>query len=187
MARPLSEEKRVAILNAAVDAVAEMGLSAPTAKIAKNAGIGDGTLFVYFANKEELFNQLYLYIKADLRAAVKVGAGADVKDQIQQFWHHYIDWGIKFPRKYQATRYLNAWGKLADETRRTAWALFPEFEQLVDRGFEEGVLRRQPREFLGELVDAIANMVLEFSHRDPTKNQELKRLGWEALWGGIRQ
>ena len=38
--------------------IAEVGLGAPTAKIARRAGVAAGTLFTYFANKEELLNEL---------------------------------------------------------------------------------------------------------------------------------
>ena len=58
MARVRSPEKRSAILRAAVHEIAEVGLGAPTAKIAGRAGVAAGTLFTYFANKEELLNEL---------------------------------------------------------------------------------------------------------------------------------
>jgi AcrR family transcriptional regulator len=45
MARPLSEEKREAILASATELVATMGTGAPTAKIASKAGFAEGTLF----------------------------------------------------------------------------------------------------------------------------------------------
>ena len=73
MARPLSEDKRTAILEAATEVVATLGLSAPTAKIAKGAGVAEGTLFTYFANKDELLNRLYLELKMDLRDAMMTG------------------------------------------------------------------------------------------------------------------
>jgi hypothetical protein len=53
MARVRSPEKRSAILQAAVHETAEVGPGAPTAKIARRAGVAAGTLFTYFANKEE--------------------------------------------------------------------------------------------------------------------------------------
>ena len=62
MARPRSEDKRDAILTAASELVATQGLGAATAKIAKQAGVAEGTLFIYFANKDDLLNQLYLEI-----------------------------------------------------------------------------------------------------------------------------
>ena len=63
MARLRSSEKRRAILQAAVYEIAEAGLGAPTSKIARRAGVAEGTLFIYFPNKEELF-------KAVVRQAV---------------------------------------------------------------------------------------------------------------------
>ena len=54
MARPRSEDKRTAILEAATEVVAVLGVGAPTAKIAKGAGVAEGTLFTYFATKDDL-------------------------------------------------------------------------------------------------------------------------------------
>ena len=53
--------------------VAMLGVSAPTAKIAKGAGVAEGTLFTYFANKDELLNRLYLELKMDVRDAMMTG------------------------------------------------------------------------------------------------------------------
>jgi AcrR family transcriptional regulator len=65
-ARIKSPEKRSAILQAAVREIAEVGLGAPTAKIARRAGLATGTLFTYFANKEKLLNELYLELKIEV-------------------------------------------------------------------------------------------------------------------------
>ena len=65
MARVRSPEKRTAILQAAVHEIAKAGLGAPTAKIARRAGVPAGTLFLCFANKEELLNELYLEPKGE--------------------------------------------------------------------------------------------------------------------------
>ncbi len=49
VARPRSEDKRMAILEAATEAIAEAGLGASTALIARKAGVAEGTIFRYFA------------------------------------------------------------------------------------------------------------------------------------------
>ncbi|EAM2539296.1 TetR/AcrR family transcriptional regulator [Salmonella enterica] len=68
MARPKSEDKKQALLEAATQAIAQSGIaaSASTAVIARNAGVAEGTLFRYFATKDELINTLYLHLKQDL-------------------------------------------------------------------------------------------------------------------------
>jgi len=56
MARMRSPEKRKALLEAAVLEIDASGLSAPTSRIASRAGVAEGTLFTYFANKDALLN-----------------------------------------------------------------------------------------------------------------------------------
>src|SRR6202051_2117802 len=106
MARPRSEDKRTAILEAATEAVAVLSVSAPTAKIAKGAGVAEGTLFTYFANKDELLNQLYLELKTDLRRAMMTGypSGGSPIDRSRHFWDRYIGWGSAHPLKRRAMR-----------------------------------------------------------------------------------
>ena len=73
MARPKSDEKREAILEATIRMVAEQGLSAPTAAIAKQAGVAQGSLFNYFPTKADLLNAAYLRLKDELNDAVLAG------------------------------------------------------------------------------------------------------------------
>jgi len=54
VARVKSPEKRTAILRVAAHEIAKVGLGAPTAKVARRAGVAAGTLFTYFPNKQEL-------------------------------------------------------------------------------------------------------------------------------------
>jgi AcrR family transcriptional regulator len=69
MPRPKSDKKRNAILKAATGIIVTQGLSAPTAGIAKEAGIANGSLFTYFETKADLFNQLYLELKIEMASA----------------------------------------------------------------------------------------------------------------------
>lgn len=56
MARPKSEDKKQALLEAATVAFAQSGIAASTSAIARSAGVAEGTLFRYFATKDELLN-----------------------------------------------------------------------------------------------------------------------------------
>lgn len=62
MARPRSEEKQQALLQAATDIFAEQGLAAPTSAIARKAGVSEGTLFRYFENKDVLLSAVCDYL-----------------------------------------------------------------------------------------------------------------------------
>lgn len=97
MARPKSEDKKQALLEAATQAIAQSGIAASTAVIARNAGVAEGTLFRYFATKDELINTLYLHLKQDLcQSMISVYAGEDItvsllNDLINDSWNLVVD------------------------------------------------------------------------------------------------
>lgn len=96
MARPKSEDKKQALLEAATAAFAQSGIAASTSAIARSAGVAEGTLFRYFATKDELLNELYLAIKLRLVRTMIAGLDPDEKrpkENARNIWNSYIDWG----------------------------------------------------------------------------------------------
>jgi AcrR family transcriptional regulator len=187
MARPLSEEKRNALLAAALAAVASSGVAASTLKIAKDAGVAEGTLFRYFPTKDDLLNQLYLDLKSDLMAslAAEFPAKAGIKRQFQHLWSRYIDWGVGSPDKRKALRQLEVSDRITVASQDASQAMFYKLQRMVEKGFETGVLRDQPILFLWGVIQALADLVLETVSRDPANIGQCKLLGWETLWGAI--
>src|SRR5258707_6261600 len=99
MARSKSPEKRNAILQAAVREIAEAGLGAPTAKIARRAGLAAGTLFTYFANKEKLLNELYLELKIEVyrRVDTNFPRKANLERRARHVWSCHLELGVEVP------------------------------------------------------------------------------------------
>ncbi|WP_433983963.1 TetR/AcrR family transcriptional regulator [Tunturiibacter empetritectus] len=73
MPRPKTGDKRAAILRAATKTIAEDGVGASTAGIAKAAAVAEGSLFRYFPDKDRLLNELYRELKLDMRSAMIAG------------------------------------------------------------------------------------------------------------------
>ncbi len=72
--RPLTDDKRRIILDAALVAFAARGYHGTAVpEVADAAGVGTGTLYRYFANKEALVNEVYRDAKQRLRSALLVG------------------------------------------------------------------------------------------------------------------
>src|SRR6202035_4599125 len=119
MARPLSEDKRTAILEATTEVVAMLGVSAPTAKIAKGAGVAEGTLFTYFATKDELLNRLYLELKLELSEAMLPAAGrsSDARTRLRLGWQQYVRWGVTYPEKRKVLAQLGVSDRITEQTK----------------------------------------------------------------------
>ncbi len=76
MPRPRTEDKRKRILEAAVKVFARKGyFAARVSEIAKKAGVADGTIYLYFRNKEDILVKLFDEVMAEhvqqVRAAVR--------------------------------------------------------------------------------------------------------------------
>src|SRR5260370_12149609 len=126
LARPLSDEKRNAILTSAALSVAALGMGAPTAKIAWGAGVAEGTLFTYFPTKDALFNELYLALKQEVAATMMADypTGSPLRDRWRHIWDRYIDWGAANSAKRKAIRQLTVSDRIGEPIKRSGGEAF---------------------------------------------------------------
>src|SRR5882672_9607253 len=119
MARPKSEDKRNAILNAAIEVFAERGLGAATSAISGTAGVAEGTLFTYFKTKDKLINALYREIKLELADAMMSGFPRKqrVRTRLRHVWDGYVNWGIANPKQRKVLAQLQVSEVLTEESR----------------------------------------------------------------------
>ena len=187
MARPLSEDKRTAILQAATEMVARLGVSAPTAQIAKGAGVAEGTLFTYFANKDELLNRLYLELKIDLRDAMITDypAGKSLIDRSRHVWNRYIGWGSAHPLKLRAIRQLAVSDRITEESKKLVGDAFAEFDDMMRECAAGGAMRRQPPSFVSAIMSAIADTTMDFIAREPAQAKRYTKAGFDAFWKAV--
>lgn len=187
MARPRSEDKRNAILAAAVEVFAEEGLSAPTARIARQAGVADGTLFTYFSSKDELLNQLYLELKAELRLVMMADypRAAPLRDRVRHVWERYVDWGAVHAHKRKAMARLALSEKISAENRLAASAGFVDIHALQEEGAAQGALGQVSPMFVGALMGAVADTTMEFMAREPAQAARYREAGLAVFWNGI--
>jgi AcrR family transcriptional regulator len=135
LARPRSQDRRDAILSAAARVVASQGTGATTAAIAKEAGVSNGSLFVYFDTKAALLNELYVALKAEMTAAVTVGldAGGEPREQVRRMWTQWLGWATAEPGKRRALAQLEVAGDITVGSRQAVHAAFTGIASLLDR------------------------------------------------------
>jgi AcrR family transcriptional regulator len=187
VARPLSEEKREAILASAAELVAALGTGAPTAKIAKGAGVSEGTLFTYFSTKDEILNQLFLDIEADMARAMLEGApfGGTPRERVREIWNRYIDWGASHPTQRRAVRQLKVSDRITDESRRRGNELFSEIRELLESNLAGHVGEDQSPNYVASILEALADTTHDLIGRDPTRYDHYRQAGFDVFWKGI--
>lgn len=94
------EDKRTAILQATLTLISQHGFhGTPMSKIAEQAGVGAGTIYRYFENKETLINELFLELKRDFSTAMMEGLSSDESTEqvFRKVWLNTFQYCIQNP------------------------------------------------------------------------------------------
>jgi AcrR family transcriptional regulator len=185
MARPRSEDRRNAILSAAARVIASQGLAAAaTAVIAKEAGVSNGSVFVYFATKAALLNDLYLALKEEMTAAAVAGldTGGEPREQVRRMWTQWLSWATASPHKRRALAQLEVADDIAASSRQTAHAAFSDIADLVSRSRADGPMREVPLSFVLTLTTSIAEATIDTVLREPAEAEAYSSAGFDAVW-----
>ncbi|MEL3928473.1 TetR/AcrR family transcriptional regulator [Aeromonas enteropelogenes] len=112
-------DKRRQILDAALTLCAEDGLQgAATARIAKAAGVANGTLFHHFPSKEALILQLYQDVKQRMGAAIcEADPALSLREQTRHYWQLAMAWMLAHPNELKFVLGFFHSPMLARETR----------------------------------------------------------------------
>lgn len=184
MAKPKSEEKRGAIMAAAARVIAEHGLGAPTALIAQEAGVANGSLFTYFETKAELFNQLYLELKGEMAFVSLKGlpATADMRKQMFHVWSHSMGWAMANPDKRRALALLNVCDDITPANKQAGHKVMAGVATLLERTRAGGQLRDAPMAFVVAMMNAVGDATMDFMINDPANAKKHGKAGFDALW-----
>lgn len=189
MARLKSEDKRDAILAAAIRVFAERGLAAPTSAISREAGIAEGSLFTYFPTKDDLLNALYREIKLDLATAMMsdFSRHSTARARLRHVWDRYVRWGIANRERRKVLAQVQVSGKLTQETQAVGSAPFAEVHEMARQAMAQGIVRDLPLEVLTSAIEALATSTMELASTNPGHASAYQDLGFEILWNGIKR
>jgi AcrR family transcriptional regulator len=184
MARLRSDQKRSAIVAAAIREIASDGLGAATATIAKEAGVSNGALFTYFETKADLLSYLYLELKTEMAAAALDGIAADtsIREQTFHMWCNWLKWATSFPEKRRTLAHLIVMDDITPESRLGASRAFAGIADILERSRANGPMRDAPLEFVAALMNALAETAMDFMIRDPANADEHCAAAFNAAW-----
>ncbi len=189
MARPKSEDKRNAILDAATRLFAERGLTAaPTSEISKQAGVAEGTLFTYFKTKDDLINALYREIKLELADAIMSDfpRKKNVRARLRHVWDRYVNWGIANSKQRKALAQLQVSEVVTKESKDAGGAPFVEFQTMIRDAIEQWVFRNDlPVELISKSLAALVEATIDLTVSNPSKAKEYRDSGFQMFWAGI--
>lgn len=187
-------DKREEIIRAALELMAEQGFhGAPMAMIAERAGVGAGTIYRYFENRDVLINELYRALEEKMYPYILEGYSTEAPFRAR-FLHlgtallrYFIEHPLHFRylEQFHNSPYGVAFRRdklLGNEKGCDA------YRELFDQGLAQQVLKDFPLVILfdlafGPLISVARDHILGFVHLD----EAMITRTIEACWDGIRR
>lgn len=184
-------DKQDAILSATLKLVSERGFhDAPTSLIARAAGVGVGTIYRYFENKEDLIDELYKRLRLESAKAMLVGYSAELplRERFRRIWinvaRFYVDHPLEaaFMEQYTNSPYLKP------ETADVHAEQFAPFHEFIEKGIYEGVLKDLPPEVFASLTLEVAiSLAKKHRYGTITLDDDTLERAVDACWDAVKR
>lgn len=188
MAQTKDEKKRIAIRNAAIADVIENGLgNATVAKIANQANVSAGTIYVYYPNKEEMLQSIFIEIKSMLHD-VMIDAhqsGKSSAESIRLMWFALFYFIFENPNMFAFHEVVSAERILNVQQNGNVSAMAADIHDILQSAINNGTLKSMPLDCIISLLLApaasLARRMLSSGSKDMEKASQL----FQAIWSGI--
>ena len=185
-------DKRNEIVRAALELIAEQGFhGSPMAELARRAGVGAGTIYRYFENKDVLIAELYRELEDRIRPALMEGyrEGQPVRERFLHLGSALLRYFIENPLDF---RYLEQFHNSPYGVERRRAKLFGEAgkaevcRELFTDGIAAGEIKELPLAVLfalafGPLLSVARDHILGFVELDDALIARTIEACWEAV------
>jgi len=141
--RHKDDNKQKAIVDAAIQLITTEGFAETSmSKIAKAASVSPATIYIYFENKEDLLNQLYLTVKKEFVDALIEGLSEDmaVKDSFRLIWQNSRSYFLANPTTFAFHEQFIHSPLISKANKEQGERFFMPIVELYERGKAEGNL-----------------------------------------------
>ncbi len=184
-------DKRTAILRATLKLIAEHGFhGAPTSMIAERAGVGVGTIYRYFRDKEELIHTLYEELEARHRAFVMQGyeENGPIRDRFYHLCRNIYRYLLANPLEFRfLEQYFDSPYGVAKMRQKLESAGEP-FHALLKEGKQQGIVKDLPTLLLfGLIFGPMINVIKDHDSGLLPLNDVLVDQVIRATWDAIQR
>jgi AcrR family transcriptional regulator len=164
------------VLAAAREAFAEGGESTALEEIARRAGVGIGTLYRHFPNRQALLEALYVgEVEEICRSAAELD-DADPWEALSGWFERFIGYiATKQALAHELLNYLDRDAQLFKVCRAS---LFEAGEPLLTRAQQAGIVR--PDVGIAEVLQMVMG-IAKIPAADPAQNQHMLRIALDGL------
>lgn len=179
-------DKEKKILDTALKLFVEFGFhGTPTSKIAKEAGVANGTLFHYFTTKETLIKELYVSIKNELNQllATQANPNDSIKGAFRKLYFSTINWALVSQDKFYYIQQVHFSPHLAQIPAEVLHEQSKMHIAFIEKVKVSGNVKIMPNELLYTLVNSQIMGIYQYVLTQPIdQHQDIIEQGFEMIW-----
>ncbi len=185
------QDKRTAVLQAALELISEKGFhGTPMSQVAQAANVGVGTIYRYFASKEDLITALYTDLKTQVAQAMLIGYSNDLPIRVRftriqkNLFNYYLNHPkeLRFLEQYSNSPFIDSL------SREEGLRMLEPITELFLYAQQQQVIKEMPVVILMQLVygATVALVKLRLSGSVAMTNTDLDAV-LDVLWDAIKR
>ena len=182
-------DKRQQIFDSALKLFVESGFhGTPTSRIAKEAGVSNGTLFHYFSTKEELIKELYIHVKEECNQflASKIKASDSVEQHFKKVYLYSVYWGLENQEKFHYIQQIHFSPHISEIPERVLLEQMQAHIELIDHAKALHIIKNLPTGLLYTLAMSHVTGIYNYVATLPiTKRRSVIETGYTMFWDMI--
>ena len=186
-----SIEKRDALVKATINLVNNNGFHAtPMSKIAKMAKVSPATIYLYFDNKQDLVNKVYLEVKAAYTAYVFKNYSSDISvvKGFEIIWKRIADFKLKEVEEAMFLAQCDNTPMIDEASRQEGLKHLQPLLDLWERGIKEGIIKPlSPYLLYAYTINPLSFLMVMQQRGVFQLNQDYLEDAYRAAWNSIKK
>ncbi len=184
------KDKERAVLEATLELVNNSGFHASSmSKIAKLANVAPATIYLYFKNKQDLINKLYLYIKEEMSyfAFQNYEETMSVENGFKLIWYNIVNYKYTHIKEAMFLSICDISPTIDEESKIKGLESLKPLIELCNRGQREGILKNNSLcLFYAFSISPLSYLISEHKDGNLKLNQQLINEAYQMAWDSIK-
>ena len=185
-----SDDKERRIREAVITVVNRTGLSGlKIGAVAKEAGVAQGTVYIYFRNKVELINETYRTQKTIASAKLSPNLAKDLTyiAAFELLWRNYLDYRIRYRAEINFMEQCIESDFLDTTNRGLSSAFLQEVIAFFERGIREQQLKANDITLIIAVFTGFAKEIALNLPPQKLQDESVIDSAFEMCWNAIRR
>lgn len=187
--RRKDDNKQQAICDAAIELITANGFADTSmSKIAKAANVSPATIYVYFENKEQLLNKIYLFVKQEMSAKLLQGVKPDlaVAEAFKIIWNNFYQYATTNPIRFAFTEQFANSPMVDGICKDESMSYFKPLLDLFRRGKTEKIFKDISLEiFIAFTFSPLTGLIKEHFSGEIILDEKVLETTFEIAWDAV--